>query len=59
MSVELMHKQANLCILAMLLRSILVVDETNDYYSLWELIQKITWFHILLVRNKIFTITNH
>ena len=42
----------------MLRRSIPVVNETNNY-QLWELIQKITWFHILLARNKIFTVTNH
>ena len=35
-----------------------IVDETNNY-QLWELIQKITWFHIVLSRNKIFTISNH
>ena len=41
-----------------MLRSILAVVETNNY-QLWELIQKITWFYILLARNKIFTVTNY
>ena len=40
-----------------MLQSIPVVDETN--YRLWELIQKIMWFHILLARNRILTVTNH
>ena len=42
----------------MLRKSILVMDETNNY-QLWELIQKITWFLILLARNKVFIATNH
>ena len=29
------------------------MDEANSY-QLWEHIQKIMWFHILLARNKIF-----
>ena len=41
----------------MLRQNILVVDKTNNY-QLWELIQ-ITWFYILLARNKIFTVTIH
>ena len=35
-----------------------VVDETNNY-QFWELIEKITWFHIMLARNQIFTVTNN
>ena len=36
-----------------MLQSILVMDEINSYL-LWEHIQKIMWFHILLARNKSF-----
>ena len=35
-----------------MLQSIPVIDETNNY-RLWEHIQMITWFQILLARNKI------